>query len=100
MDQSTMRGGAGRSSWNALAWIGGLIAAVAAVIIGAVLMVFAATAVVVLAVMTSATLSLVALAARARRTSRARRADADNGIIDARKVGGHHWVAYGWNERR
>jgi hypothetical protein len=21
-------------------------------------------------------------------------------IIEARHLGGHHWVAYGWNERR
>ena len=98
MDQATVSGGAKRSGWNGLAWIGGAIAAVAAVIIGAVLMVFAATAAVILAVMISATLSLVALASRARRTSRARSADSD--LIEARKVGGHHWVAYGWNERR
>jgi hypothetical protein len=27
---------------------------------------------------------------------RARRPD---GVIEAKHLGGHHWVAYGWNER-
>ena len=95
MDQMT-RGGA--TGMKALAWIGGLLATVAAVIIGSVLTVFAVTTVVVLAVMTSATLAFVALASRAGRKARARAAD--DGVIEAHKVGGHHWVAYGWNERR
>lgn len=90
--------GATNGGVKALAWIGGLLATVAAVIIGSVLTVFAVTTVVVLAVMTSATLAFVALANRAGRKARARAAD--DGIIEARKVGGHHWVAYGWNERR
>ncbi len=90
------RGGA--TTTKALAWVGGLLATVAAVIIGSVLTVFAVTTVVVLAVMTSATLAFVALAGRAKSKARARAAD--DGIIEARKVGGHHWVAYGWNERR
>ncbi|HQT53406.1 MAG TPA: hypothetical protein PKX06_07965, partial [Phenylobacterium sp.] len=33
----------------------------------------------------------------AKRTAHAQR---DDGIIEARNLGGHHWVAYGWNERR
>jgi len=58
--------------------------------------VFAAT-VAVIAIMSSALLALAGLALRARRTARARpRAD---GVIEARHLGGHHWVAYGWNER-
>ena len=36
------------------------------------------------------------LALRARRTARARA----DGVIEARHLGGHHWVAYGWNESR
>eukprot|EP01030_Chromulinospumella_sphaerica_P020764 gene20764-20689_t len=70
---------------KALAWIGGLLATVAAVIIGSVLTVFAVTTVVVLAVMTSATLAFVALAGRASRKARARAAD--DGVIEAHKVG-------------
>lgn len=98
MDQMSTRGGAAGTTWKGLAWIGGALAATAAVVVGAVLAVFAATAVVILAIMTTATLGLAAMAARAGRKARARKAD--NGVIEARNVGGHHWVAYGWNERR
>jgi hypothetical protein len=48
--------------------------------------------------MASALLAFAGFAMRARRTVRARRTDSD--IIEARHQGGHHWVAYGWNERR
>ena len=90
------------TAWNSataakgLAWIAGLIATVAALTIGAVLAVFAAATVVVIALMTSALLALSGLALRARRTGRR---STDPNVIDARNVGGHHWVAYGWNER-
>lgn len=80
-----------------LAWLGGLVATAAALTIGAVLAVFAAATVVVLALMTSALLALSGLALRARRTVRT---PADPTLIEARHVGGHSWVAYGWNERR
>jgi hypothetical protein len=100
MNQATNSGGATRTTWSGLASIGGWLVAAAAVAIGAVLMVFAATAVVILAVMTSVTLGLAILASKVGRRSRVRARDRDNGIIEARKVGGHHWVAYGWNERR
>ena len=42
-------------------------------------------------------IGLAGLALRAKRTVNARR---DDGVIEARHMGGHHWVAYGWNERR
>jgi hypothetical protein len=35
---------------------------------------------------------------RARRTVRAR-APSDPNLIEARNVGGHSWVAYGWRDR-
>ncbi len=66
-----------------------------AVIVGAVLAVFAAATVAVIALMTSALLGLSALALRASRVRARRRSD----VIEARHLGGHHWVAYGWNER-
>ncbi len=96
MDKLTGNGrsGAGRG----LAWIGGLVATAAALTLGAVLAVFAAATVVVLALMTSALLALSGLALRARRT--VRRRAAEPGVIEARNIGGHSWVAYGWNERR
>ena len=85
------------SARRGLAWLGGLIATAAALTIGAFLALFAAATVVVLALMTSALLALSGLALRARRTAHA---PADPNLIEARRVGGHSWVAYGWNERR
>jgi hypothetical protein len=75
-----------------------LIITTLTVVMGAVLAVFAAATVAVLAVIASAVLGLAALTARARR--RRATAHADAGVIEARHLGGHHWVAYGWNERR
>ncbi|HSV03733.1 MAG TPA: hypothetical protein VLI41_11075 [Phenylobacterium sp.] len=84
------------SALRSLAAVGGALAAAAAVIVGAVLAVIFAATLAVIAVMSSALLALAGLALRARRTARARRSD---GVIEARRLGGHHWVAYGWNER-
>jgi archaellum biogenesis protein FlaJ (TadC family) len=83
---------------RSLAAIIGTLAAAAAVIVGAVLAVFFAATVAVIAVMASALLAFSGLAMRARRTVRARNRRSD-GLIEARHMGGHHWVAYGWNER-
>jgi hypothetical protein len=85
------------SAFRSLAVVGGAIATAAAVVVGAVLAVFFAATVAVIAVMTSALLAFAGLALRARRTVRARRRS--DGVIEARHLGGHHWVAYGWNER-
>jgi len=85
------------SALRSLAAIGGALAAAAAVIVGAVLAVIFAATVAVIAIMSSALLALAGLAMRARRTARARRRS--DGVIEARHLGGHHWVAYGWNER-
>ena len=84
------------SALRSFAVLGGAIATAAAVAIGAVLALFAAATVVVIALMSSALLALAGLALRARRTARAR---SDDGLIEARNLGGHNWVAYGWNER-
>lgn len=89
-ETSPMRGLAGMAA--------GLFTA-CAVIVGAILAVFAAATVAVIALMTSAVLALAALATRARRTVRARRRGAGSDIIEARHLGGHHWVATGWSER-
>ncbi len=85
------------SALRSFALLGGALATAAAVAIGAVLALFAAATVVVIAVMSSALLALAGLALRARRSAYAR---AHDGVIEARNLGGHHWVAYGWNERR
>lgn len=84
------------SAFRGLAAVGATLATAGAVIVGAVLAVFAAATVAVIAVMASALLGFAALAMRARRKVRARR---DNAVIEARHLGGHHWVATGWNER-
>lgn len=84
--------------FKGLAWIGGAVATLAAAAVGAVLAVFFAATVVVIALMASALLGLAGLAMRARRTVKAR-ASSDPTLIEARNVGGHSWVAYGWNDR-
>ncbi len=83
------------SALRSLSMLGGALATAAAVAIGAVLAVFFAATVVVIAVMASVLLALAGLALRAKRA----RAHRDDGVIEARNLGGHHWVAYGWNER-
>lgn len=98
MDRLNSAGGS-RSAFRGLAWLAGALATCAALAVGAVLAVFAAATVVLIALMSSALLALAGVALRARRTVRTRRAD-DPEIIEARNVGGHSWVAYGWNERR
>jgi len=87
----------GRSAFRGLAVVGGLIAWTAAAVVGVVLtVVFAATFVVIL-FMAAMILGLAAAALRARRTVRA---PADPDLLEARHVGGHSWVAYGWDGRR
>ncbi len=88
----------GGSAFRSLAAVGAALATAGAVVMGAVLAVFAAATVAVLAIMASALLGFTALAMRARRQVQARRRD--DGVIEARHLGGHHWVATGWNERR
>ena len=95
MDRLTA--GEPRSALRTLAMVAGALATAAAVTVGAVLAVFFAATVVVIAVMSSFMLMFAGAALRARRTARARANP--TGVIEARNVGGHHWVAYGWNER-
>ncbi|MGV9008769.1 hypothetical protein [Brevundimonas sp.] len=77
-------------------WLGGVIATVVAMAVGAMLAVFAAVAVAVFALVAAVLVFFAGLALRARRrvAVRARRSD-DEGVIEARKVDGA-WVAYGW----
>jgi hypothetical protein len=86
------------SAVRGFAWVGGLVATTAALAVGAVLTVFFAATVVLIAILTSAVLALTTFAAQARRTVRAEIRDPT--LIEARNVGGHSWVAYGWNDRR
>jgi hypothetical protein len=89
---------AGHSVWKSLAWLGSAIATTIAAGLAALLaLVFAAT-VLVIALITSVLVAVAGLALRARRT--AKPDVADDGVIEAHKVGGHSWVAYGWDERK
>jgi uncharacterized membrane protein len=86
----------GRSAFRSLAWIAGAVAWSAAAALGAVMAVFLAAAMVAVALMGSLFLTLAGAAMKARRTVRA---PADPQLIEARRVGGHSWVAYGWDGR-
>lgn len=87
-----------RSRFGGLVAIGGLIATACALIVAAALAIFFAATVAVIALLGGVLLGLAGLAMRARRTVKVRR-PADDGVIEARRIGGHQWVAYGWNER-
>jgi len=78
-----------------LAWIGAALATLAAAAVGALLAVFFAATVVVMTLMGAALVALAGLAMRARRAVRPR----DTEVIEAHNVGGHSWVAYGWDRR-
>ncbi|MDE2357011.1 MAG: hypothetical protein KGL69_09685 [Alphaproteobacteria bacterium] len=75
-----------------LAWLGALV-------IGTALAVVVAFSLVVVAAISSVVLAFVLAASKARQTARARR-DGDEGVIEARSIGGHSWVAYGWDGER
>lgn len=87
--------GASRWGLQALAWIGGLIATVCALGVAAVLAVFFAATMVVIGLMSAALIGLGGLAWRARKATRSE----DPTLLEARHVGGHSWVAYGWDRR-
>lgn len=77
-----------------IVWIGGLIATLAAMAIGAVLAVFTAVAVAVIALFAAVLVFFAGLALRARRKAAVRTRRTDD-VIEAHKVDGA-WVAYGW----
>ena len=77
-------------------WLAGLVASVAALIVGAVLAVFTALAVAVFALCAGVVVFFAGMAFRARRSGQPRRRADDPEVIEAHKVGGT-WVAYGWD---
>lgn len=88
----------GSSARKGFAAVFGLVAATLAAAVGLVLaLVFAAT-IVVIGFMGSILLALAGLAMKARRTAKAKQGQ--DGVIEAQRVGGHQWVAYGWDNRR
>lgn len=90
-------GQAGSARKNVAVFFGAL-ATLAAAVVGAVLAVVFAATVVVIGVITTLLIGLAGLAFRARRTARAG-VPVDPGVIEARNVGGHSWVAYGWDRQ-
>jgi len=81
-------------AFRGLAWLAGALATIAAIGVGAVLATVLAATLAVIAIMGGAALALFSLAMRARRTVQAK----DPTLIEARNVGGHSWVAYGWDQ--
>ena len=86
-----------KSSFTSLAALAGVACTLVAGLVATVLAVALAASVLVIAVFGGALLLLASLAARARRTAKVRSQEPQ--IIEARNVGGHSWVAYGWDRR-
>lgn len=78
-----------------LLWLGGLVATLTAMAVGAVLAVFTAVAVALIALVGGVVVFFAGLALRARRTASPHNRRADD-VIEARKVDGA-WVTYGWD---
>ena len=95
-----MQSRVGTSAQKSVAAVFGVLAAAAATLIGAVLAVVFTATVVVIGLMASVVIGLTAMAVRASRAARVRRVPADPNLIEARRVGGHSWVAYGWDGQR
>nr|WP_194247824.1 hypothetical protein [Caulobacter sp. RHG1] len=96
-ERTTMTHPAASTPWHNLAWMFGALATSVAVVVGAVLAVVFAATVVVVGFMGSALFGIAAFALRGRKGGKG---PVEDGLIEARNVGGHSWVAYGWNERR
>ncbi len=94
MDALTSRPTLFDGAWRGLAWLGGALAAVVASTIAAVLAVFFTAALAVVALMGVVAVGFAGLALRARRSAKA----GDPDVIEARRVGGNSWVAYGWDQ--
>jgi hypothetical protein len=84
----------GVGALKSVAWLCAALATVAAAAVAAVLALFFAATVVVIAVMTSALVTFTGLAMRARRSARR-----DPDLLEARRIGGHSWVAYSWDQQ-
>ena len=84
---------------RSLAALLGAVCTVIAAAVATVLAVALAASVVVIGVMGGALLFLASLAMRARRRVVAK-TDLGPQILEARHMGGHSWVAYGWDRRR
>jgi hypothetical protein len=89
--------GQGSEAGGGLAGLGAALAWAAMGLVGAVLAAVVAAALVAVAVVGSAALAVAALTLGARRVVRS--GSSDPNLIEARHVGGHSWVASGWQGR-
>jgi hypothetical protein len=81
-----------RSPWRGVTWlIGGLVALIAAFIA-----VVLALSFFLFAILTAVVLTVRAAVGGVRIV----RPKSDPNLIEARRIGGHSWVAYGWDGRR
>ena len=87
----------GMIAWRGLAWVVGGVASIAAAGNGMVMAVVFAASLAAVAIMAFVLVVLSVATLKARRAMRGRPADPD--IIEARHIGGHSWVAYGWDGR-
>jgi hypothetical protein len=94
MDALTGRPSPTGGAWKGLAGLAGVIASVTAGAVAAVLAVALTAALAVVAVMGMAFLGLASAALRNRAMGRT----SDPNLIEARHLGGHSWVAYGWDQ--
>ena len=78
----------------------GFLAAIVAGVVGVVVAIALALSVVVIGLFGGILLAFASLAMRARRSSKKAKAEGDSQIIEAQRVGGHSWVAYGWDNRQ
>lgn len=97
-EQPKLRSGsAGPGALRGLALVGAGVAAAVAAVIAAILAVIFTATLAVIGLMGAALLAVASLAFRARRAGRARKAQ-DPDLIEAKHLGGHSWVAYGWDQ--
>ena len=94
MDPPARRSRAGGGLLARVAWLAGAVAWALAAAVGALLAVLLGVMVVTAALFASVCLALAGAVIKARR---ALRRSADPTLIEARHVGGHSWVGYGWD---
>ena len=81
-------------AWKGLLALGGAVISLAAGAVAALLAVVFTAALAAVALMGVALVGLTAAALRRRGVGR----KSDPNLIEARNVGGHSWVAYGWDQ--
>lgn len=87
-------------TWRGLSVIAGTLATIAAAALAAVLALVFAASIVVIALVASALLAVAGIAMRARRARTMAARNSDPGLIEAHNIGGHSWVAYGYDRKR